>query len=369
MMTKRRRKRPVGSVVQRASGQWFAVASVTVNGRRTRPRRGPYPTRAQAEDALTLLVADIVADRFVVPDRTLLDDYLASWLNSKRHDLKPSTMAGYVGIVSRYVTPTIGQTPLVDLRPVDIISVYNKMRDRGLTARTVRTLHVLLVAALKDAVAHGTLRSSPMQGVKAPRVVKRKMPVLTMDELRTLLDYARDHTDAATYVAIHLAATSGMRRGEVCGLRWEDVSLDRAEVTVARTRVLVGSTIVDGSPKTERSRRTIPIDPSTVTVLRAWKLEQRWSPDVVIVHPETLSERFDQLIIGAGVPRITFHQLRHGVATYMLAAGVPITTVSERLGHSLVSTTLDIYSHPQADDARDAADALGAAIFGNPTGA
>ena len=187
----------------------------------------------------------------------------------------------------------------------------------------------------------------------------------TAADLRTFLRAAQgEHL----YPALHLAAFTGMRRGEVCGLRWADVDLDAGVVTVRQTRtssadlvVGTGTHVVVGEPKTGHGRR-VDLDPATVTVLKGWRRQQAedrlalggsW-PDHGLVftdaggqppHPDTVSGSFDRVVAGAPVPRITLHGLRHTHATILLAAGTPVKVVSERLGHRDVTTTLNYYGH------------------------
>ena len=178
-----------------------------------------------------------------------------------------------------------------------------------------------------------------------------------------------------------LAASTGMRRGEVLGLRWVDVDLELARVAVRQTLVLAGRQVVTSEPKTSRGRRSIALDPRTVAQLRAWRaaqLEERlaWGPaysdsglvftreDGAPMHPEWLSDAFDWRIRTAGLPRIRFHDLRHTHASLGLAAGIPIKVMSERLGHSTSSFTADAYQHVTPALEEQAASTVARLVFG-----
>jgi integrase len=345
--------RPRGTVRQRASGRWYVQLSVTeaATGKRSRPTIGPFATKREARTALTAALAERDAGTHVVPSAEPVADYLRAWLDSRRHDLRPTTLHGYRGVVARYVVPAIGAVPLRDLKPQHLQALYARMQDGGLSARTVRTVHVVLHRAFADAVLHQVLARNPCDAVRPPRLSPVEMATWDADQVAAFLRHVRASADPETNVAVHVAAMTGMRRGEVCGLRWDDIDLDAGTIRVTRTRVVVAGEVRDGEPKTSRSRRVIDIDRFTVTALREWKLAQPPSPDVVTQHPETLSDRFDALVKSSGLPRIRFHDLRHTHVTLLLSNGVPVHVVSARVGHANANITLGVYAHvlPGAD--------------------
>lgn len=352
--------RPRGHVRQRASGRWYAnLTVVDATGKRSRPTIGPFPTKAEAQAALTAALADRDAGTFVTPSTEPLASFLKTWLASRRHDLRPSTLAGYEGVVGRYLDG-LGATPLRDLTPRKVEALYATMTDGGLSPRTVRSLHVVLRRSLADAVRWQVLARNPMDAVRPPRTQPTEMSTWDAAQLRSFLRFAEDHADTETYVAVHVAAVTGMRRGEVCGMRWDAVDLERAQLRVVVTRVSVSGTLREGPPKTAKGRRVIDLDPATVAVLRRWKLAQEPSPWVVTQHPETLSDRFDLLVKGSGLPRIRFHDLRHTAATLMLAGGIPVHVVAARLGHSTPVITLSVYAHVLPSQGAEAAAVMGA---------
>jgi integrase len=151
-----------------------------------------------------------------------------------------------------------------------------------------------------------------------------------------------------------------MRRGEVAGLRWDAVDLERAVLRVVATRTVVDRQVVSGEPKTSRSRRTVALDARTVAALRRWKLAQPPSDLVFGMHPDHLSAAFDALQAAAGVPRIRLHDLRHTAASLMLAAGIPVHVVAVRLGHATPKITLSVYAHVLPTQGVEAADVMGA---------
>jgi integrase len=220
-------------------------------------------------------------------------------------------------------------------------------------------VHATIRKALNDAVRWGLLVRNPALYAAPPKPRRRELRTWTAEELRQFLDGVKDDR---LYAVWRLAALTGMRRGEVLGLRWADLDLDRGWLSVRHTLVVVDNHPQVSQPKTTRGFRRLALDPDTIGVLRAHHRLQAaerlaagptWSnQDLVFtrqdgraLHPEYVRRRFDGHISRAGLPRIRFHDLRHTHATLALQAGVHPKVVSERLGHTTVAMTLDIYSH------------------------
>jgi integrase len=201
----------------------------------------------------------------------------------------------------------------------------------------------------------------------------------TAAELRAFLEHVEGDRLAAVWM---VAASTGMRRGEVLGLRWADVDLDLARVAVRQTLVLAGRQVVTSEPKTSRGRRSIALDPRTVAALKAWRAAQKaerlaWGPswtdtglvftreDGTPIHPEWLSDAFEWRVRTAGLPRIRLHDLRHTHASLGLAAGVPVKVMSERLGHATSSFTADVYQHVTPALEEQAALTVARLVFGS----
>ncbi len=202
------------------------------------------------------------------------------------------------------------------------------------------------------------------------------MRTWTADELRRFLDHVRDDR---LFPAWRLAASTGLRRGELLGLRWQDVDLHAGRVSVRQTLTTVGNKVAFGEPKTARGKRNIALDGVTIGALRTWRTQQAqerlalgpvWQDtglvfsreDGSLIHPDTFSFWFDRHVRAADVPRIRFHDLRHTHATLALQAGVPAKVVSERLGHATVAFTLDVYSHVIPALQEDAAERIAALV-------
>jgi integrase len=352
--------RPRGTILKRSRGYYAVASSVDpLTGKRTRPRVGPFQTARDARAGLDQLLADIAANRYATVDRTPLGKFLTAWLSVHRTTLKPSTAHGYKGVIDRYIKPVIGGVPLADLRPAHLNALYAQLVDRGLSPRTCRTVHVVIRRALADAVRDGALPRNVAVAAALPRVGHVEQTAWSADEARAFLDATADDPHHTLFV---VALTTGMRRGELAGLRWEDVDFDAATITVRRTRSTVGAKVVEAEPKTKTSRRVIDIDAGTVAVLRRWRLRQ--SPDAYVFpgSPDRLSRAWNAAVKDAGVRRIRFHDARHTAASLMLQAGVAVNVVSRRLGHASPMVTLTVYAHVVPGQGRDAADRLGAVL-------
>jgi integrase len=231
-------------------------------------------------------------------------------------------------------------------------------------------VHGVLARAFRDAVRWGRLVRNPCDAADPPRGQAPEMKAWTADELRSFTAATRAHRWAGVWT---LMATTGMRRGEVLGLRWSDVNLAAGTVTIRSTRIRYGTTIDTSTPKTARGNRTISIGPGTVAALKAWKRRQSeerlvmgagWQDgDGLVVttadgsapNPEAFSNLFHTLVVRAGLRPIRLHDLRHSYATAALASGVPVKVVSQRIGHADITVTLKVYAHVMPGDDEAAA--------------
>jgi integrase len=250
---------------------------------------------------------------------------------------------------------------------------------QGLAPKTVRNVHNILHRALKDAVRWGYLVRNVADAADPPKGKSAEMRVWTPEQLRAFLAHVReDHL----YAAWLLIATTGMRRGELAGLRWADVDLEAGRLSVRQPRVVVASLPQASEPKTARGRRSLALDPVTVAALRKHRTRQlehklavgsRYQDSGLVftwldgspIHPARFSRWFEQHARRAGLPRIRLHDLWHSYASAALAAGVPAKVVSERLGHATIAVTMDIHSHVLPGLDREAAGAVARLILGD----
>ncbi len=342
--------------------------------------RSGFDTRAAAQRSLDELKGAVSRDQYVEPDRRSLERFCRdNWLPVVRRSLRPSTFCSYEDQLRAHVFPAIGSIPLQGLEPNHLDELYGKLLNSGrlngtggLSPRTVRYIHTIIGKALKDAVRWGLVVRNVADLATPPRPRDTRAPEMvfwTPQEVARFLEATRSDREHPVWV---LALTTGMRRGEVVGIRWRDVDLEAGRLHVKSTLVSVRYRVIESDPKTEKSRRPIALDQKTIAVLREWRvrqLEERllcgegWvdnglvftRPDGSGLHPDRVSKLFDLAVARAGVPRIRFHDVRHTWATTALRAGVHPKIVSERLGHSSIQVTLDIYSHVSEEQDREAA--------------
>lgn len=380
----------------------FTTGSRGAGNRRTHTKGG-YRTRKLAQAALTDALAAYGKgdDRPVMrADATPVGDYLVEWLaglpradENGRGGRRASTVDGYRAVIDRWLRPHIGRVPLRDLTARDLTDLYSTLRASGarggrpLGSRSVQLAATVLRMALTDAVEAGKLAYNPADKVPrrqrpTHRAEKRAERFWTPEQARAFLDAT---TDTRLYPLWALALDTGARRGELSALRWESVDLDGSAVTIRASRTLSGRHVVEGPTKNGKPRM-VDLDGQTVAALRAWRATQArdrlaageaWQGGTPgeagyvftdelgePYRPDVLTRAFGEAQSGLGLPRMVFHAMRHTSASILIAAGVAITVVSARLGHSQVSITLDVYSHLMPNDGAAAAAVIGRALYG-----
>jgi integrase len=363
-----------GTVRQRKSGRWAYGLTLPgrdpATGKRRQITKGGFRTRKECQAELNKVLDQINERTYARPTRLTVVAYLEDWLAGC--EVRPTTLARYRSIVNAHLVPGLGHLKLVELAPADLKRLYAALRDRGAATKTITHVHSVIHKALQDAWDLDLLSRNVADRVRPPKAKTAKqlgedLACWSPAQLRAFLTHVRQDR---LYPAWRLAAQSGMRRGELVGLRWSDVDLEAGTVRVAATRVMVGYTVQVSDPKTEKGRRTFALDPETAAALRAWRLTQAQerlrvgpgyedsgycftNPDGSPIHPQRFSDWFQQHCRRAGLPRIRLHDVRHSYATAGLAAGVPLKVMSARLGHANTAITADLYQHvlPAMDEA------------------
>lgn len=367
---------PSGTVRQKHERYYPVVRLYVDEARKERWLEG-HATKTAAKAALRKALAAQDQGTWTPPSETMtLGQYLETrWLPSLQ--LRETTLAGYARHVRVYLVPQLGGIRLDRLTAADLAVFYNALRKQGargkpLAENTVARIHATISRALADAVEMGLRATNPARNLprnarpKQGRAADQELRYWTAEQLTAFLAVVREE-EPRYYPPVRLAAFTGMRRGEVIGLRWQDVDLDGASLSVRQTITTAddlergtGAKVVQGPPKSGKGRR-IDLDPETVAVLRSWRLQQAqdrlalgtWPDhglvftreDGALVAPGNLSTIFDRLVRVSSLPRISLHGLRHTHATILIRIGTPVKVVSERLGHATVQITLDTYSH------------------------
>ncbi|MBA7503431.1 Tyrosine recombinase XerC [subsurface metagenome] len=360
-----------GHIKQRSKGSWSIIIDVgrdPQTGKRRQQWQTVKGTKGDAQRELRETLHSLERGAYVKPQKVSLGEYLKQWVESYAAiHTSPRTTEGYRAIVHRYIVPALGGIPLCQLQPQHLENYYSGALSHGrldgkggLSGRTVLHQHRVLSEALSHAVKQGVVVRNVAEAVVPPRPGRIEMSTLASENVPRFLDAARR---TPYYVLFYAALYTGMRRGELLGLRWCDIDLGRASISVVQTlyRLSSGEFVIK-EPKSPHSRRLVSLSPSLAKLLRGHHAEREAQKallgerlagsDLVFAHPDgspldpsTVSHGFGRLIRKAGLPHIRFHDLRHTHATLMLKAGVHPKIVSERLGHANIGITLDTYSH------------------------
>lgn len=339
---------------------WHAVIDLDrdPDGQRRQTTRS-FPTRAEAYAWL----ADMNQQQ--AAEGPTLGLWLTGWQERLGH-LRESTAVSYRGHIGNYLIPLLGDIPVSDLGVGEVEALHEMLAAAGISTALARRIHATLSSALADAERDGLIANNPCSRVRLSRDERYEPVVWSSPQAAHFLEVTAGDDLAGLW---RLALLLGMRRGELLGLRWRDIDLDAGTLTVRTTRTLVGNQVVEGPPKSARSRRVLPMDPRTVEVLgRHWKqqshksLDGVWGPVEYVftdpagqpLHPAWVSRRMAEIVDRLGLPAIRFHDLRHTSASLGLAAGESLKAVSARLGHSSIVVTADTYLTPPDTLARAA---------------
>lgn len=352
----------------RCRGRWVGTVEVVVDGRKR--RKYVYAaTSREAREKLAAANREKEDGTLVVASMTTAG-WMTYWLdNIAARTLRPQTLRGYRSKVDRYINPGIGRVRLTALQPEHIRRMYDTMRADGLAEASVRQTHAILRRALKVAVQEGKLGSSPAERMESPGTETAKREQLTVEQAARVLRAAGD--DARWWLAIFY----GMRQGEVLGLRWRDVDLDRHFLRVEQSlQTDVDGSLIFGPPKSKASRRPIPLLPQVearLRILAADVDERTLASDALVFHnagrpvqPKRDWQAWRDLLDLAAVPpyspvpQIALHAARNSAASLLEAAGVPARLAAQILGHAQVSMTFS-YQDAELERMRTALEAVG----------
>jgi integrase len=372
-----RRGNGEGSITRRKDGLYMARYTVqTPTGKKRKALYGK--TRQEVAEKLTRAMADRDGGLIFDADNMKVGEYLERWLvDSVLDTVRPTTYERYEQIVRIHIRPALGAIKLKNLAPVHVRGLYREKLQAGLSARTVQYIHVTLHKALKQAVQDGLIPRNTTEAVKPPQVRREEIRPLSAEQVKVLLETAcGDRLEALFVLAIH----TGLRQGELLGLKWEDVDLEDGTLRVRRTLATAKGGPVLMAPKTKSSRRSVKLTQGAMDALRSHLKGQLqeidgagslWQENGLVFASEIgefldrrylTSRRFKALLERAQLPEIRFHDLRHTCATLLLSSNVNPKIVSEMLGHATIAITLDTYSHVLPNMRDQAAQAMEEAL-------
>ena len=372
--------------IYRKNQRWYVQVDVPAgpNGKRRRRSVGGFRTKREAKAAEAEALRRIRDGVLVEPSRLTVGAYLTElWLPSMASQVRATTLGGYRHNVRAYIVPRLGDIPLQRLSTARVGAFYGELvasggqKGRPLSPKTVRYVHTTLRRALRDAVADGLVVRNVAAQTRPPRARRVEMHTWTAAEVGAFLASVREDR---LYAAWLLLATLGLRRGELLGLRWPDVDLTSGRIAIRNTLVMVDGKPAMAEPKTAKGRRSLTLAPQVLEAVRVHRAHQAaerlsWGADytdsgLVVttedgrpMHPESLSSLFVRQAKRAGLSPIRLHDLRHSVASILLAKGVHPKVVSEQLGHATIALTLDTYSHVIPSLQQEAAGVIAAAVL------
>jgi integrase len=369
-----------GHLRQRGEGRWELKFDLgPVAGRRRTLYVSFRGTKREAQAELARRLAAASAGEHVDPLKVSLAEFLDRWERDwAAVNVSPKTLERYGELLRKHVRQHIGRVALQKLRPVHLAELYAKLaRDTGLAPRTILHVHRVVHRALGHAAQWGLVRQNVAKLVDPPRVPATEIAILRAEEINPVLDELRGR---ALYPIAITALGTGMRRGELVALRWQDVDLDRGVIRVEQSLEATKGRLRFKSPKTKYGRRSITLPASLVAELhahRAAQLEQRLvlglgkaPPDGLVFaawngkarHPDGLTKEWATALAAIGRPEITLHSLRHTHASQLIAAGLDVLTISRRLGHGSPTITLGVYGHLFSNTDARAAQIIEAAL-------
>lgn len=365
----RRRGHGEGSIYRRKDGQWCASLTLADGKRKT----FYGATRKEAAAKLQVAQRAVAAGQAVSPSAQTLEAFLLRWLDDVvSRQLRPNSFVLYRHMARAHIIPQLGSLKLRDLTAQHVQALLNAKADAGLAPATIQVMHAVLKRALRQAEDWGLIQFNAAAKVPAPRIPDDERRYLSADEARVLLAAVQGQRDEALYT---LALNLGLRQGELLGLRWVDVDLEARELHVRQQLIRPHGRTEFGPPKSKRSARTLPLGAGLVTVLHAHKgrqLEERlqrvrtWEDHGLVFPslvgtaqtPGNVLSGFKRLLREVGLPKVTFHSLRHSCATLLVAEGVPMRVVMEILGHATIAITARVYAHVIEESTREAVEAI-----------
>ena len=379
----KRRANGEGSIRKRSDGRW--------EGRYTAghdPETGKAiiknvlgKTQAEVKEKLKKAIEETAGIDYGRAKDYTVGGWLEVWYeNYVKIKMRPSSYLTYRGYLDNHIKPNIGGISLGSLTTLDLQKLYKKLLEggrvdrieskrqpKGLSAKTVRNIHQIISSALKLAVDQRLLARNPADGCALPKVERKEMQTLPAAQLASFLREARESGVFALY---YIDLTTGLRRGELLGLKWEDVDLEKGELRVRRQIGRVGGEVLEMPLKTKNAYRTLPLSADAISVLKMQKCKvgnSEWvfpSPTGGPMSPDSVLHMLHRVLKRAGLPKVRFHDLRHTFATLALQNGVDVKTVSGMLGHFSAGFTLDIYAHVTTSAKREAAKTMGNVLSG-----
>ena len=379
----KRRANGEGNIRKRKDGRWEGRYTVGHD-----PETGKAiiknvlgKTQAEVKEKLKKAIEENVGIDYGRAKAYTVGTWLEVWMeNYAKIKLRPSTFKTSQGFLKNHIKPQIGGIPLADLTSLDLQRFYKHLLDggrvdrieakkkpKGLAPKTGRNIHQMIGSAYNLAMEQKLVSKNPTQGCALPKVEHKEMQTLPVEQLTSFL---REAKDSGVFALYYIDLTTGLRRGELLGLKWSDIDLEKGDLRVRRQIGRIDGKIIEMPLKTKNAYRTLPLSADAIDVLMQQRRKtgnSEWvfpSPTGGPVSPDSVLHMLHRVLKRAGLPKVRFHDLRHTFATLALQNGVDIKTVSGMLGHFSAGFTLDTYAHVTTSAKREAAKTMGSLLSG-----
>ena len=332
-------------------------------------------TQAEVKEKLKNALVEAGQIDFTKSGKYTVGTWMDEWFeNVAKIKVRPSSHQTYRGYIDNHIKPNIGSIPLEKLTTMDLQKLYRTLLTKGrverieaenqpsgLSAKTVRNINQVISSALDLAVAQKIIPSNPTDACELPKVEHREMQTIPEEQLQAFLAEARA---TGVYEMYYIELATGLRRGELLGLKWQDIDWKNGIIKVRRQIARVDGQIVEAPLKTKNSYRTVTVSPQAIEVLKQQRAKAHDqyvfpSPNGGPISPDSVNNMLKRVLARAGIPKVRFHDLRHTFATIALQNGVDIKTVSGMLGHFSAGFTLDTYAHVTTAAQKEAAQTMG----------
>lgn len=368
-----RRGKNEGSISKRSDGRWQGCVTIGRNPDGSQRRKYIYAkTRTEVAVKMNELICSINNGEFIDKlNNPTLSQWLNTWLYTyKKNNIKPQTFDQYEYVIRCRLSAEFGDEKLIELQGAKLQNYYNRLFEEGLSARTIHIINTVLHSALKKAIKCGLIKNNICDAVELPKDKHKERRVLSRDEQEILITELKKNKSDYIYI---FALFTGMRRGEVLALTWNDIDLENAVINVNKSLGRVNNydgkkektRLEVGEPKTSTGRRVIPMADTVIDVLTTQiKYIKKNIPDNPLnlvfpsengtyIDPGNYNRRFYKIIKKLGMPKANPHSLRHSFATRALEAGVDLKTTQELLGHSSIDITANLYTHALMEHKRE----------------
>ena len=377
----KRRANGEGNLRKRKDGRWEGRYTA---GRDPETGKAIYKnvlgkTQAEVKAKLKQAIEEAKGLDAAKASRYTVGQWMEVWFEHyAKVKVRPSSHQTYRGYIDNHIKPNIGKIPLEKLTSLELQKFYKKLltngrvdrlesrhQAKGLSPKTVRNIHQIISSAMSLAKEQKLIVANPAEGCALPRLEHREMKTLPVEQLQSFL---REAKESGVYELYYLELATGLRRGELLGLKWEDIDLERGDLRVRRQIARINGEVVEAPLKTKNAYRTLPLAEDTVSILLEQKKKVDGSPWVfpsptgVPISPDSVLHMLHRVLKRAGLPRVRFHDLRHTFATLALQNGVDVKTVSGMLGHFSAGFTLDTYAHVTTVSQRQAAKTMGSLL-------